>query len=100
MGVEQRGQGEGEGGGPAARGLGSSPAKLRTSATEATSESTITSAYMRASCASSVMNGFVAVSTAATQPARSPNSIRAPHHATGMAISASSSDSARAACSL
>jgi hypothetical protein len=76
-----------------------SPAIARASAADASSASSAASAYMRVSCAYWVRNGLVAVRTAAIQPPRVPNSIRAAHQATGTASSANSSDSARVASS-
>ena len=71
----------------------------RPNAAHATSASSATSAYIRASCAKRVRNGFVAISTAAIHPAREPNSVRAAHHATGTAISAHSTENQRVASS-
>ncbi len=51
---------------------------------------------MRASWAYWVMNGFVAASTAAIQPARLPNSACAAQKDTGIASVANSSESVRA----
>ena len=55
---------------------------------------------MRPSCAYWVRNGLVAASTAAIHAARVPNSPRAAHQATGMLISAHSSESQRTASSV
>ena len=65
----------------------------------ATSPSRTMSAYMRASCAYCVMNGFTAARSAAIQAVRVPNSSRPPHHATGTQSTANSRESAWAAAS-
>jgi hypothetical protein len=57
----------------------------------ATSESTATSVYIRASCAYTVRNGQTATTSAPRHPAA--------HHATGTARAAKASDSARVASS-
>jgi hypothetical protein len=82
-----------------ARSTGGSAAKARSQQITATSPSSVSSAYMRVSCAYWVMNGFVAAITAAIQPVRGPKSSRPPHQASGTQKEANSSESACVASS-